>query len=1009
MKNDMVKKTLIILTILSVMIVGISYALITETNLNGSANGKTIKAALGVDIPNAISGGSSGKTTSSVKNVASKIQSVFLHYSKTTINVGETLNASITVNPSGLSNVQKTFFSSNTSAVEVDNKGRITGVGGGSALITLIAKCAGDTTTKVSKVTITVKAPEKATGGTDDEEASSLLSATELTGFTGDVLTITYNKSINTSKYNDNPLINRISDVNTKYLEVTTSGNTIYVKIIKRPNTGKTSFLVDKQNVIVNIKDTNESTTPKPTKTPKVTPTPEPSPTPTLCPHTAKESVYVDVGNSKTHEVWIACKICKQRITRQSAASNHTFGPWLPDSVAGRSYRECSDCKYREITYSSSPQETTPKIIATITIPKEVTYLQGAKVEVKVSPSTESKINITYSSEDEGIASISNVGTITGIKKGKTKITVSVKQGTTNIKTVVEDVEVKESKTSHEYVASENWTVKDKYHYKACDYPDCLMVAHKTPLTFDSETRRISQYGKHEYSKDNEGKCECGKECEHKSISEEVINPRDANVPGPKLEAIATILAMSDDDKNNNHILVSTCIYCNRISAASLEKHDFKANEKDPFFHECTKCNAQHDLKLNHYYEEQEPKPANCTHGNITYKKCNVCGIEFDEKDDGEVDLNKHEIINIKGYEYVPGDQLKPEIDDEGHPVFHHKVIGDCSICSEKDVFIIDKCHVKKEIKYLKNLSEPASDPKNYLFYDDESDPMHHWYYYACYQCTGKAKRISQPHIDVTDESGFSGTTAVEYKYVDETYHNALCICGRPTQFEHPSKSIIVISPNVKEKSFLGLEDANGNKITLHTIIEYLPKPREWKFSGHDIEITEPGYHYVFSYCSLCKAGVFTPKEHSFDSKTEDTAQVFDVEGYSFYSYKKRMQNNSAAWIERTVYHSYDNRNIEKDYFAKAQFFHLRYYECQCKNKFVEKENCHFVLQKTNEGKDFIVGWYYYAPFVYHMSVWLCPGCGGNALAVNSCSGDPCNVCGKPSEWVRKNANYKVL
>ncbi len=535
-----------------------------------------------------------------------------------------------------------------------------------------------------------------------------------------------------------------------------------------------------------------------------------------------------------------------------------------------------------------------------------------------------------------------------------------------------------QTQVNHEYVPAQEWTITDNYHYKACNYPNCMVVAHKTPLTFDSKTKSISKYGTHtwtqntygsytmicsacgatqkeheympaeEWSYDSEahwkkcrfencnvashkvpsslstygshayenGVCICGKKCEHpedkrvktnyvsrsytkhtyneicsicnkiikgytedhsfdektyecicgqvckhEHATKEIINPKDGNISVPKMEAIANILAMSDDDKNNNHIIVSTCIYCKNISAASLEKHDFKANEKDSYLHKCTKCNASHNVKNSINYEEpEEPKPANCVHGNITYKKCNVCGIDFDEKDDGKIDLTKHVIQDkdIKKKEHS-GSEVG-ESDGNTFRFGKHKITGKCSVCSTKNVTIEESCKdfISADSYYNDNdLSKygyrAVKGEENYYYYstnDLKSDNFGHFTVLKCSRCFGPG-RINKPVRHDSDKNKNETFLSGSYKYVDDDWHSAKCsACGWSGYLHHDenSRKQAVIKLNSKALNMNAPEKYNDD------IIKHRPN------------ITDPIFrtdHYTFAYCAQCDHEFFDTAPHN--------------------------------------------------------------------------------------------------------------------------------------------------
>jgi hypothetical protein len=280
-------------------------------------------------------------------------------------------------------------------------------------------------------------------------------------------------------------------------------------------------------------------------------------------------------------------------------------------------------------------------------------------------------------------------------------------------------------------------------------------------------------------------------------------------------------------------------MYCNKISAASLEKHDFKANEKDPFFHECTKCNAQHDLKSNHYYEEQEPKPANCTHGNITYKKCNVCGIEFDEKEYGEKDSNKHiiDIIVERKRDSDEGD-FAPEVINKV-VTFKHRAYGNCKVCGEY-TYVMEFCTATENKVNNPNKNEKAKDDYLFILNGDM-----HCYYNCCQFCGRKGTRHDEEHGLPTDDSQYTKSTTQEFSFVDSSHHNAFCICGQPKLLTHDlGRDIAVITYNANARYFRGFTFDGNKEITQVELNKHKP---EYKGAKHS----------TYNYCILCKSGFF--------------------------------------------------------------------------------------------------------------------------------------------------------
>ena len=101
-----------------------------------------------------IDGGKVAGCEVTVTNVYIPVESISILYPGVHINKGETAQLEVVVRPDNASNKTVTWTSSNTNVVTVDQQGRITGVGGGNAVITAEA----DGRTATSPVNVSVPA-----------------------------------------------------------------------------------------------------------------------------------------------------------------------------------------------------------------------------------------------------------------------------------------------------------------------------------------------------------------------------------------------------------------------------------------------------------------------------------------------------------------------------------------------------------------------------------------------------------------------------------------------------------------------------------------------------------------------------------------------------------------------------------------------------------------------------------------------------------------------------------
>ncbi len=536
--------------------------------------------------------------------------------------------------------------------------------------------------------------------------------------------------------------------------------------------------------------------------------------------------VFSFQSNSTEH--WQKCSACGY----EGAKSNHTFGIWLPDNVAGRSYRECSVCKYREITYASAPKNTgSPKVKATITIPSQLTYGQSSKVVVTISPSDASNINITYASEDETIARVVSTGAIIGMKKGSTRITVIVKQGDTTITSVTKNIEIIETKTSHEYVPAEEWTKTSDYHYRACIYPNCGMTLHRIPTN-------LSTYGKHK-------------------ITTDCIDPNNySNSALLETDEIRPLIA-SFDIKRNNHIIVSMCSECDYLKAR-LEPHEYHATGENEEIHECSKCPASH--KVDGKFSGPYTEPANCQHGERTYKICNVCGIEFDEHISGGADSTKH-VITGSGYTSSPsgfeGEARYSEIYGNNFVFGHHTITGTCSVCGVNNVTVDESCerYLSDGNYYTGELRGYAKGSNNFYYLnnpDIKAPNSGHFRVLRCNKCGGPGRKEHTDNHDDTSrgESFLNGNYAM-LPLTDterDVKHQATCsACGWVGKTNHVFKSLGEINKTSNATNMNAPQEYNDR------IIEHRPNKNNNFFKNK---------HYSFSYCTQCGQDVYGENDH---------------------------------------------------------------------------------------------------------------------------------------------------
>lgn len=135
-------------------------------------NVKAVAAGTAVITVKTVEGGKTAKCT---VNVLKHVSSVKLSESTVKLNLGQSVELKATVSPSNASNKALRWSSSNTAVAKVNEKGVVTAVSGGSAVITVITADGG----KTAKCTVNVNVP--VSGITLSEKEISLSEGTKKT------------------------------------------------------------------------------------------------------------------------------------------------------------------------------------------------------------------------------------------------------------------------------------------------------------------------------------------------------------------------------------------------------------------------------------------------------------------------------------------------------------------------------------------------------------------------------------------------------------------------------------------------------------------------------------------------------------------------------------------------------------------------------------------------------------------------------------------------------------
>ena len=134
------------------------------------------------------------------------------------------------------------------------------------------------------------------------------------------------------------------------------------------------------------------------------------------------------------------CSACNEIIKAQVVipAKGHKWGGWKvikePTAIeTGLEERKCENCDEKE-------QREILKLNATIKLSKtEIIFLQGETESISVSDLVDGDEVTSWESADESIATVASDGTITGVRPGKTTVTVTLKSGlTADVKVIVE-------------------------------------------------------------------------------------------------------------------------------------------------------------------------------------------------------------------------------------------------------------------------------------------------------------------------------------------------------------------------------------------------------------------------------------------------------------------------------------------------------------------------------------------------------------------------------------------
>ena len=84
-----------------------------------------------------------GATAHLTVNVTQPVEGLILNFSEKTIYVGQTFEMRASVNPSDASDLAVSWKSSNTDVATIDNNGIVTGIKGGTTIITAITEDGG--------------------------------------------------------------------------------------------------------------------------------------------------------------------------------------------------------------------------------------------------------------------------------------------------------------------------------------------------------------------------------------------------------------------------------------------------------------------------------------------------------------------------------------------------------------------------------------------------------------------------------------------------------------------------------------------------------------------------------------------------------------------------------------------------------------------------------------------------------------------------------------------------
>ncbi len=615
-----------------------------------------------------------------------------------------------------------------------------------------------------------------------------------------------------------------------KYLQLTRKSTSCQFRVLDKPETGATSITVTyndngvmyTKTITIKIKRLDSQETPIQTL----------KPTSTLCPHTAKESVYVDVGNSKSHEVWIACKICKQRITRQSAASNHVFEYQKSET---QHWKKCRLCTYEDpVKINHSFRNRTCSI---------------CKYDCKHTSKGSVYVNTGNRNSHEVWLACMNC-----------KVRFTRQSAASKHNFVGGTCTYCEYKCPHSSRESVYVDVGNRYSHEvwlACK--NC-----KVKIT------RQAAASKHNFK--NKLCVFCGYECKHEDFGF-VYYKADDNANYLEFMPSESKAEITQGNLREYHLKIKKCNACKTElieEEGTIEKHSFIPNEKEQLIHTCAYCPASHDLRESKMFSEPtEPKPANCMHGAITYKICNVCGIDFDEKDDGKVDKNKHVILEEDIKEKVPSGFMLGESAGNTFIFGKHRITGNCSVCPEKNVTIEESCedYIVAEKYYNGDYASDEIKKGSGGFYyyttnDEKSPKFGHFTILMCSKCSGPGRRNKVVNHNSEKVAG-TNITFLNYSRLttDEakSKHKATCsACSWSGNLDHPTETAGIST--IKMDSTLTNLRLDGEYYYLDHIVN------QTDINEHKPSKVKIGYHSRPSICRQCSSFFFDDSGKCSDS-----------------------------------------------------------------------------------------------------------------------------------------------